>query len=178
MVRHHNARTVRTLLYRPLPWSYASYAAIAAMHVLLWHMHAVSNLSSSEQPVQQHSSAQSALALHALTAVVLTPCVCHAGTLQFVLDIELLTHADYFVGTTNSGLPHVVDVLRFAVYNKDRATFVDASFRHQDWYSRMRRFWHAKAEGAARRVLSIGQMRPDLGKSHRPQHRNPGRQRI
>lgn len=68
----------------------------------------------------------------------------------------MLTHADYFVGTTNSGLPHVVDTLRFAVYNKDRATFVDASFRHQDWFSRMRRFWNAKAEGAARRLLSVG----------------------
>lgn len=69
------------------------------------------------------------------------------------MDIELLTHADYFVGTTNSGLPHVVDVLRFSVYNKDRATFVDASFRHQDWFSRMRRFWNAKKEGA-RRLLN------------------------
>ena len=77
-----------------------------------------------------------------------------AGTLQFILDIEMLTHADYFVGTTNSGLPHVVDVLRFAVYNKDRATFVDASFQHQDWHSRMRRFWAAYAEGPARRLLS------------------------
>ena len=119
-----------------------------------------------------------ALALHALTAVVVTSCVCDAGTLQFVLDIELLTHADYFVGTTNSGLPHVVDVLRFAVYNKDRATFVDASFRHQDWYSRMRRFWHAKAEGAARRVLSIGQISPDLGQFYRLQHRHGRRQRM
>ena len=77
-----------------------------------------------------------------------------AGTLQFILDIELLTHADYFVGTTNSGLPHVVDVLRYAVYNKDHATFVDASSLHQDWYSKMRRFWAAHAEGSARKLLS------------------------
>ncbi len=63
------------------------------------------------------------------------------------MDIELLNHADYFVGTTNSGLPHVVDVLRVAVYNKDRATFVDASFRHQDWLSRMLRFWSARGRG-------------------------------
>lgn len=39
----------------------------------------------------------------------------HAGTLQFLLDIELMNHADYFVGTTNSGLPHIIDVLRYAV---------------------------------------------------------------
>ena len=76
-----------------------------------------------------------------------------AGTLQFILDIELLTHADYFVGTTNSGLPHVVEVLRFAVYNKDRATFVDASLQHRDWHWKMRRFW-APREGPARRLLS------------------------
>ncbi|EIE21571.1 hypothetical protein COCSUDRAFT_56782 [Coccomyxa subellipsoidea C-169] len=76
-----------------------------------------------------------------------------AGTLQFLVDIEFLNHADYFVGTTNSGLPHIVDVLRFAVYNKDRSTFVDASFRHQDWYSRMRRFWQSKGPQPKRRLL-------------------------
>ena len=26
-----------------------------------------------------------------------------------------MNHADYFVGTTNSGLPHIIDVLRYAV---------------------------------------------------------------
>lgn len=75
------------------------------------------------------------------------------GTLQFLVDIELLNHADYFVGTTNSGLPHIVDVLRFAVYNKDRGTFVDASFRHQDWYSRLRRFWKSKGPQPKHRLL-------------------------
>ena len=39
----------------------------------------------------------------------------NAGTLQLLLDIELLNRADYFVGTINSGLPHLIDVLRFAV---------------------------------------------------------------
>lgn len=89
-----------------------------------------------------------------------------AGTLQFILDIELLTHADYFVGTTNSGLPHVVDVLRFAVYNKDRATFVDASFRHQDWFSRMRRFWNAK-EGVRRLLHERAPSRGGVGMGQR-----------
>ena len=41
--------------------------------------------------------------------------LCNAGTVQLLLDIELLNRADYFVGTVNSGLPHLIDVLRFAV---------------------------------------------------------------
>ena len=92
-----------------------------------------------------------------------------AGTLQFILDIEMLTHADYFVGTTNSGLPHVVDVLRFAVYNKDRSTFVDASLRHNDFGYRLRQFWRAKAEGAARRVLLMGPSQADWAQHYRLQ---------
>ena len=48
-------------------------------------------------------------------AVLLRRPLAVAGTLQFLLDIELLNRADYFVGTTNSGLPHLIDVLRFAV---------------------------------------------------------------
>ena len=85
----------------------------------------------------------------------------------------MLTHADYFVGTTNSGLPHVVDVLRFAVYNKDRASFVDASLRHNDFGYRVRQYWRAKAEAAARRVLlMIPGRAPRAGwaQHHAPQH--------
>ena len=37
------------------------------------------------------------------------------------------------------------------VYKKDRATFVDASFRHQDFFSRMMRYWEGRAEQGARR---------------------------
>ena len=37
------------------------------------------------------------------------------------------------------------------VYKKDRVTFVDASFRHQDFFSRMMRYWTGRAEQGARR---------------------------
>lgn len=86
----------------------------------------------------------------------------------------MLTHADYFVGTTNSGLPHVVDVLRFAVYNKDRASFVDASLRHNDFGYRVRQYWRAKAESAARRVLLMvpgRALRPNRAQRRALQHR-------
>ena len=94
-----------------------------------------------------------------------------------MLDIELLTHGDYFVGTTNSGLPHVVDVLRFAVYNKDRTTFVDASERHLDFGHRLRRFWHAKVEGAARRVLLMGPSRSEMSQRY-ASHQRHGQRRL
>ena len=34
------------------------------------------------------------------------------GTVDFLVDIELLTHVDYAVLTFNSGLAHLVDTLR------------------------------------------------------------------
>lgn len=50
-------------------------------------------------------------------------------------------------------VPHIVQVLRFALRNKDRRTFVDASEKHRDWcgtshpISRDWR-WFQGAEGA------------------------------
>ena len=49
------------------------------------------------------------------------------GTVEFLTDIELLAHCDYAALTFNSGLAHLVDVLRVALYGKHRSTFVDAS---------------------------------------------------
>lgn len=88
----------------------------------------------------------------------------------------MLTHADYFVGTTNSGLPHVVDVLRFAVYNKDRSSFVDASLRHLDFGYHLRRYWRARSESAARRVLLMVTGRADWAQHHTPQLQQQGQQ--
>lgn len=49
------------------------------------------------------------------------------GTVDFLTDIELLAHCDYAALTFNSGLAHLVDVLRVALYGKHRSTFLDAS---------------------------------------------------
>lgn len=50
-----------------------------------------------------------------------------SGTLAFLADIELLARTDYAVLTFNSGLAHLVDVLRVALHGKHRSTLVDAS---------------------------------------------------
>ncbi|KAK9838524.1 hypothetical protein WJX81_005090 [Elliptochloris bilobata] len=63
-----------------------------------------------------------------------------AATHHLVADIELLAHTDYFVGTLNSGLPHLIDKLRYLLYSKHRRTFVDASSDRRDWYQRVRSF--------------------------------------
>ncbi len=48
--------------------------------------------------------------------------------MDFLTDIELLARADYAALTFNSGLAHLVDVLRVSLYGKHRSTFVDASY--------------------------------------------------
>lgn len=61
-----------------------------------------------------------------------------------LLDIELLAHTDYFVGTYNSGMVGVIEILRFALYGKSRFSFVDASEGHRDWSANIRRYMNNK----------------------------------
>ena len=60
---------------------------------------------------------------------------------QLLMDIELLAHADYFVGSWNSGMAVLVDALRYGRYGKDRCTALDASSARLDFCSRMRDFF-------------------------------------
>ncbi|KAK9901330.1 hypothetical protein WJX75_007057 [Coccomyxa subellipsoidea] len=77
-----------------------------------------------------------------------------AGTADFLVDIELLARTDYATLTFNSGLAHLVDVLRVAVYGKHRSTFVDASNARQDWWQPIRRhFRTARRKKVAQRVM-------------------------
>ncbi|BDA45365.1 hypothetical protein COCOBI_07-1520 [Coccomyxa sp. Obi] len=64
-----------------------------------------------------------------------------AGTVDFLTDIELLAHTDFAALTFNSGLAHLVDVLRVALYGKHRLTFVDASNERQDWWQPIRQYF-------------------------------------
>ncbi|KAK9826199.1 hypothetical protein WJX81_006831 [Elliptochloris bilobata] len=63
------------------------------------------------------------------------------STVQLLMDIELLAHADYFVGSWNSGMAVLVDALRYGRYGKDRCTALDASSARLDFCSRMRDFF-------------------------------------
>ena len=61
-----------------------------------------------------------------------------SGTVQLLIDMELLAHTDYFVGSYNSRWPRVVQYLRYILYNKDRSTSVDASAYHLDLFSNIK----------------------------------------
>ncbi|EIE21427.1 hypothetical protein COCSUDRAFT_56647 [Coccomyxa subellipsoidea C-169] len=68
------------------------------------------------------------------------------STVQLLLDIETLAHTDYMTGTLNSGIPYLIEVLRYTLYNKERGSFVDASFLHNDWWQKVRDLFHPPAE--------------------------------
>ncbi|CAL8469658.1 g9199 [Coccomyxa elongata] len=68
------------------------------------------------------------------------------STVQLLLDIETLAHADYMTGTLNSGIPYLIEVLRYTLYNKERSSFVDASFLHNDWWQKVRDLFHPPTE--------------------------------
>jgi hypothetical protein len=52
----------------------------------------------------------------------------------------MLAHTDFFVGSYNSGMVSLIEILRYTLYGKSRFTFVDASAQHRDWASNIRRF--------------------------------------
>ncbi|CAL8469576.1 g9117 [Coccomyxa elongata] len=69
-----------------------------------------------------------------------------AHTVQFLQDVELMTHADYFVGTFHSNLPKIIQTLRFSLLHKDKRTFADASDLKADWYERVREYFREDAK--------------------------------
>ena len=64
-------------------------------------------------------------------------------TLRLIIEIEMLAHADFFVGSHHSNIAWLVDLLRHAVYKKSRSTYVEATptrpLSNRDWYARVRR---------------------------------------
>lgn len=64
-------------------------------------------------------------------------------TIQLLADMEILAHADYMVGSYNSGIPGLVEILRYALYKKSRLTFADASSFHRDWAQGIRHYLKA-----------------------------------
>ena len=51
-----------------------------------------------------------------------------SGTVQLLIDMELMAATDYFVGSYNSRWPRVVNYLRYILRGKDRLSTVDASY--------------------------------------------------
>ncbi len=68
-----------------------------------------------------------------------------SGTVQLLIDMELLAHTDYFIGSYNSRWPRVVQYLRYVLYNKDRSTSVDASAYGLDLFSNIKRIFQSNA---------------------------------
>ncbi|BDA44737.1 hypothetical protein COCOBI_06-2150 [Coccomyxa sp. Obi] len=58
-------------------------------------------------------------------------------TIQLIKDLEMMAHADYFVGSSTSGIPHIIATLRMTVYLKSQVTFADVSY--DDMGARIRR---------------------------------------
>jgi hypothetical protein len=58
-----------------------------------------------------------------------------------LIDMELLAHTDYFVGSYNSRWPRVVQYLRYVLRGKDRDTSVDASAYGLDMFSNIKRIF-------------------------------------
>lgn len=69
-----------------------------------------------------------------------------SGTVQLLIDMELLAHTDYFIGSYNSRWPRVVQYLRYVLYNKDRSTSVDASAYGLDLFSNIKRIFQNNAQ--------------------------------
>ena len=65
-----------------------------------------------------------------------------SGTVQLLIDMELLAHTDYFVGSYNSRWPRVVQYLRYVLYGKHRFTSVDASYYQLDLLSHIKRIFY------------------------------------
>ncbi|CAK0784368.1 hypothetical protein CVIRNUC_007572 [Coccomyxa viridis] len=68
------------------------------------------------------------------------------NTVQLLVDIHLMMHADYFVGSFDSQLPRLIETLRFALLRKNKRTFADASSRREDWYETLRKYWKEQGE--------------------------------
>ena len=62
-------------------------------------------------------------------------------TVQVLIDMELLAHTDYFVGSYNSRWPRVVQYLRYILYGKERDTSVDASAYGLDMFTSIKRIF-------------------------------------
>ncbi|CAL8469526.1 g9067 [Coccomyxa elongata] len=58
-------------------------------------------------------------------------------TIQLIKDLEMMAHADYFVGSSTSGIPHIIAALRMTVYLKSQVTLADVSY--DDMGTRIRR---------------------------------------
>ncbi|KAK9840749.1 hypothetical protein WJX81_002183 [Elliptochloris bilobata] len=67
-------------------------------------------------------------------------------SMRLLTDMEIMAHADYFVGTFNSGMPWMIDTMRHVLYGKHRSTMADASIHHWDWYERIREYYREYAE--------------------------------
>ncbi|CAL8469684.1 g9225 [Coccomyxa elongata] len=58
-------------------------------------------------------------------------------TKQLIKDLEMMANADYFVGSSTSGIPTIIFTLRLSVYMKSQVTFADVSY--DDMGTRIRR---------------------------------------
>ena len=73
-----------------------------------------------------------------------------------------MANADYFVGSSTSGLPGIVATMRLVLYHKSQVTLADVTYN--DMGSKLRRFWGlggfqnvtvdtvAKGLGSSRRI--------------------------
>ena len=66
-----------------------------------------------------------------------------SGTVQLLIDMEILAEVDYFVGSYNSRWPRVVQYLRYVLHGKDRSTAVDASLYGLDLFSNIKRIFQS-----------------------------------
>ncbi len=61
------------------------------------------------------------------------------ATKELIADLELMANADYFVGSSTSGVPGVVAAMRLVLYKKSQVTMADVTYN--DMGSRVRRYW-------------------------------------
>ena len=61
------------------------------------------------------------------------------ATKALITDLELMANAEYFVGSSTSGLPGIVATMRLLLYNKSQITLADVTYN--DMGSKVRRYW-------------------------------------
>ena len=47
---------------------------------------------------------------------------------EFLTEMSIMAHADYFVGSSTSGIPTIIATLRMHLYKKSAISFADVSY--------------------------------------------------
>lgn len=74
--------------------------------------------------------------LKAMVALLQEKC---RASKELIKDLEMMANTDFFIGSSNSGVPAVVATLRSVLYSKSQVTLADVVY--DDLGGKIRRYW-------------------------------------